>query len=234
MTIKIESEVFLLVEAIYASKLYKSSRNKDRINAAIADPINKELVQQLARYFGYAEYVDGPRVEEPVAEHDERFIDNAGIAFLNEDDATEAAQADEVEKALDAEETEIAGDAEGADEDINLESAIQVVNSTPITAHRKVVEPISDIVRGTLNAREDTCGVNRVLVRGDELWVHYEDKMNLNNVMGAVIEFLNAAGYTYLEFNRLARSDNAIVFQIIHNDTNNAVRPISADGETEE
>ena len=39
--------------------------------------------------------------------------------------------------------------------------------------------------------------------------------MNLNNVMGSVIELVSALGYANLEFNRLARSDNAIVFQIV-------------------
>ena len=32
--------------------------------------------------------------------------------------------------------------------------------------------------------------------------------------MGPAIELLNSANYTCLEFNRLARTDNAIVFQI--------------------
>ena len=43
---------------------------------------------------------------------------------------------------------------------------------------------------------------------------YYDDKINLNNVMGPVLELLNAASYTYLQFNRLARTDNAIVFQV--------------------
>ena len=65
-----------------------------------------------------------------------------------------------------------------------------------------------------LNASEETAGVNRILVKGEELWIYYEDKKNLNNIMGPAIECLNSANYSYLEFNRLARTDNAIVFQI--------------------
>lgn len=77
----------------------------------------------------------------------------------------------------------------------------------------------TDIIKGTLNAREDTAGVIRVRVKKDpnELWIYYEDKVNLNNTMPAVIEVLNGTAYTYLEFSRLARSDNAIVFDITCN-----------------
>ena len=77
----------------------------------------------------------------------------------------------------------------------------------------------ADIIKGTLNSREDTCGVLRVRVKKDpcELWIYYEDKVNLNNIMPIVIDVLNSTAYTYLEFSRLARSDNAIVFDITSN-----------------
>lgn len=82
--------------------------------------------------------------------------------------------------------------------------------------------------------RQDTCGVDRVQFKDDEVWVYYNDKINLNNVMSVVIEVLNAANYTYLEFNRLARSDNAMVFQIIFNDSNKEVNPASFEEDTAE
>ena len=47
-----------------------------------------------------------------------------------------------------------------------------------------------------------------------ELWIHYNDSINLNNVMEPVIAVLNAANYFKLDFNRLARTENAIVFSI--------------------
>ena len=72
---------------------------------------------------------------------------------------------------------------------------------------------ISDSVKTALNDNEDTVGVSRTAVKDDELWVYYEDSINLNKVMANVIETLNASNYG-LEFNRLARSDNAIVFLI--------------------
>lgn len=75
-------------------------------------------------------------------------------------------------------------------------------------------------IKGTLNSIESTCGVSRVSVKDDkEVWIHYNDNVNLNDVMVDVIEYMNKYGYTYLEFNRLARSENAVVFVIIKSDT---------------
>ena len=38
------------MKAIYSCKLYKASKRKDKIRAAIADPLNTELVTQLRSY----------------------------------------------------------------------------------------------------------------------------------------------------------------------------------------
>lgn len=72
----------------------------------------------------------------------------------------------------------------------------------------------AEILKGTLNGREDTAGVSRINVKDEELWIYYQDKVNLNSVMEPVISLMNAADFAHLEFNRLARSSNAIVFDI--------------------
>lgn len=69
-------------------------------------------------------------------------------------------------------------------------------------------------IKGTLNSQQLTCGVTRVAVKNDEVWCYYNDSVNLNEVMVEAIDLVSKAGYSYLEFNRLARSDNAIVFVI--------------------
>ena len=43
-------DVKMRLQRIYSSKLYVTSTRKDRIHAAIQDPINVELVQQLEDY----------------------------------------------------------------------------------------------------------------------------------------------------------------------------------------
>lgn len=110
-------------------------------------------------------------------------------------------------------------------EDTAVENSQSKLNGTNIVASIDIMS-LPEEIRGTLNARQDCCGVNRVMVKDNELWIHYNDDVNLNNVMTSVIELFNAAGYTYLEFNRLARSANAIVFVSNMLDTNNNVKPV--------
>ena len=92
---------------------------------------------------------------------------------------------------------------------------ISVEESTAVVGSEQTQSISVDTLKGSINLREDTQGVNRILKKNDEIWIYYEDKVNLNNVMGSVIELVSALGYANLEFNRLARSDNAIVFQIV-------------------
>lgn len=81
-------------------------------------------------------------------------------------------------------------------------------------------------IKGILNALDSTCGVSRVHSKDNgEVWIYYNDTVNLNDVMVPVIEELNRPGYTYLNFNRLARSENSLVFVITKNDTERVKKP---------
>lgn len=73
-----------------------------------------------------------------------------------------------------------------------------------------------DAILGLLNSRQDTCGVRRVVNKHDneEIWIYYNDDINLDKVMENVISLLSSTSYTSLNFNRLARTENAIVFSI--------------------
>lgn len=120
--------------------------------------------------------------------------------------------------------------------DASDDSSTDDVNSaTQVTASCGVSLPRIDVtddmrnqvesIKGTLNSQQLTCGVTRVAVKDDEVWCYYNDSVNLNEVMVEAIDLVSKAGYSYLEFNRLARSDNAIVFVIIKNDTARALAP---------
>jgi hypothetical protein len=131
------------------------------------------------------------------------------------------------------------GDGASADEPVAeepepVESVTQ--EGKPITSTTAIIwttmnDVISDCetIKATLNAREDTAGVNRLEVKDSELWIYYNDDSNLNDKMIEVISVLNSTGYTYLKFNRLARSNNAIVFDVLLN-----VTPIKTVKEVEE
>lgn len=125
---------------------------------------------------------------------------------------------------------------DAADDNSDTSGSTDDVNSaTQVTASCGVSLPCIDVtddmrnqvesIKGTLNSQQLTCGVTRVAVKDDEVWCYYNDSVNLNEVMVEAIDLVSKAGYSYLEFNRLARSDNAIVFVIIKNDTARALAP---------
>lgn len=121
---------------------------------------------------------------------------------------------------------------DSSDTSINTDN---VDSATTVTASCGVSLPCIDVtddmrnqvesIKGTLNSQQLTCGVTRVAVKDDEVWCYYNDSVNLNEVMVEAIDLVSKAGYSYLEFNRLARSDNAIVFVIIKNDTARTLAP---------
>lgn len=121
--------------------------------------------------------------------------------------------------------------AESSTEDTSdsVESATQVTAACGTSLPR--IDVTDDMqnqvesIKGTLNSQQLTCGVTRVAVKDDEVWCYYNDSVNLNEVMVEAIDLVSKAGYSYLEFNRLARSDNAIVFVIIKNDTARTLAP---------
>ena len=101
----------------------------------------------------------------------------------------------------------------------DVEESTQITETPVVASQVKAsccdyVRIDAEILKGTLNSREDTKGVSRITKKEDELWIFYQDKVNLNSIMEPVIELMNASDFSYLEFNRLARSSNAIVFDI--------------------
>lgn len=239
-----------MIDAIYNSKLYRTSKRKSAIVAAANNPVNTELITQLADALS------------PVYQKEEYLVDKE-----TEKAKAEAAKAREAEEhAVETEESEVddeksapaskpsshitdsfrkaekhekeAAEAEGGeapaepkDVDNSTTTSGQSITATRILT--KDMKEVVDQIKGLLNLQDTTAGVNRILVKESELWIYYNDSINLNNVMANVIEALNAAGYAYLEFNRLARSDNAIVFQIIFKDTAVETKPAEYDENNE-
>lgn len=114
--------------------------------------------------------------------------------------------------------SDAAGGSSTSSSDDNVDSATHVTAACGVSLPR--IDVTDDMrnevesIKGTLNSRQLTCGVTRVAVKDDEVWCYYNDSVNLNEVMVEAIDLVSKAGYSYLEFNRLARSDNAIVFVI--------------------
>lgn len=242
------------MQAIFACKMFRSHPNQAMIVSALQNPINIELVTQLREYLD-EEYLtpeyfgESPNTSESLEdvelESQEPSDSSEGSPIAPVAPAPSGAahedsvpsDASESNKFLD---DDIGNAAEGLEDFEDLDpvddtskpveestriKASSLVDSTDTNIAPKLETAVGEI-KGVLNLRQDTCGVVRVSCTNDELWIYYNDKINLNTVMSNVIEVLNATGYTYLDFNRLARTDNAIVFQINLVDTEHQVDPI--------
>lgn len=230
------------LQRIYSSKVYVTSTRKDKIHAAINDPINVELVRQLSDYLD-----DEGKIElkqalgaEKRAEQSSGSDSGAGASGGSSSGGSSPApmssghsftgdlmsdfgddELADVEPMEDPEADALEPIAEEPAAEPTEAEAATVVEGQPITATTVTVWTAADdisakseTIKGTLNSREDTKGVNRLQVKDDELWIYFNDDENLNDKMISVIETLNSVGYTCLAFSRLARSNNAIVFDI--------------------
>lgn len=238
-----------MLNAIYASKLYRSSPRKDKIEAAFDNPINSELVGQLAtaldEQYQTPEYL--VKEKEPEVKQEKPAETSAPVAEDTSDTSApplggghggpppsldnDTSEGDEAEVDTDGEppaDDGSSGDLPPAPDFSNIEESTST-DKSPIKGSLmrdpfKNMRQVADQIKGMLNFKDSTHGVNRILCKENELWIYYNDDVNLNNVMADVIEILNAASYSYLEFNRLARSDNAIVFLIDFSDSNNLMQ----------
>ena len=166
------------MSAILTSKLYKYTSRKSKILAAVQDPVNTELVQQLD------EYITNDEDTEIEDTSDTTPFDDTSDTFLDADETEENSNDSDVFEELDS------FDEDTYSEDIDVDS-----------------------IRSMLEDSEDTKGIARINLKDDELWIYYKDNINLNSIMEPVINMIDSSQYSNLSFNRLARTDNAIVFE---------------------
>lgn len=240
-----------MVSAIFASKLYQASSRKDRIHSAYMNPLNAELVQQIDSYVSpkYQKLLE-PEEQEPADSQ------NLDTADTGEDDGRSSSGSsysggggssfsgggvpgmitdEPADSSVDDIETEDVDVEPSGEESFEPQEDESVEQSTVIASSctEKDAALEVDTIKGSLNVKDETSGVTRVRVKDKELWIYYQDSINLNSVMPDVIDTMNALGYTYLEFSRLARTDNAIVFDIY--ESMQPIQPLedSSDGKKE-
>ena len=226
------------MKSIYASKLYRSSKRKDKIAAALFNSSNSGLVQQLAdsldeeyRKKDLLDPEDGSAQNESGSDSEggsaastsgggsgsSGSFSGGGGSFPSSfssglDDESFDPETDLVDFPEGAEESESGSSEEGdsAAEDLAGPDT-GVKEATEIKACTLDAGQLT-ILKETLNSVEGLAGVTRIVVKDNELWIYYNDDTNLNNIMTDVIEYIGQ-GYAGVDFNRLARSDNAIVFE---------------------
>ena len=225
---------------IYACKLFKASKRADKIIAALQNPMNLELVKQVSGYLDeeYQQYTKRTKTdtgnEEPLESEsadvedtedtkdtenktsiNDKSSDNVSTTSHSVSKSANTSTSDDSSSESDSTDEPAAKDTTD-DEPVEESTKITASNYSPSVSEsiNNNLESITTQVGGLLNSKDETKGVSRIMIKDNEMWIHYEDSINLNNVMTQVIMLLSSAGYNYLEFNRLARSENAIVFQI--------------------
>ena len=229
---------YIEMKSIYASKLFISSKRKDRITAALVNASNAELVQQLASSLDEEYQRPDLLVEPDQGSSNEGEVDNGGGPLDNDLPESfspsggggaglssfdpDSDLVDFPEEGEFSEEGEVPSEGgEGEIEDVSDESVQDVQEepveeSTRVNASTDVASKIADnltALKDGLNSVDSTAGTNRIVIKDNEVWIYYNDDVNLNSIMTDVIEYV-AKVCEELEFNRLARSDNAIVFEI--------------------
>lgn len=236
------------MNSIFASKLYKASSRKERIQAAIIAPTNLTLVKQLADSLDEEfQTPDNLGLEDTSDDENAESFETAEDFIVDEDvdpdkdlmtvddlrgpsshrsPSSHSAPHKSSSTGSDSAEPSSESSSTKSDTDkpdsANSKPDANLMPDSPATeqpaeteASTKIMSAtISDlsILKGTLNSRDDTSGVLRISEKDGEIWIYYNDDINLNNIMTNVIELLMESGYESFEFNRLARSDNAIVF----------------------
>lgn len=212
--------------------MYKSSTRKSKIQAALSNPVNQPLVTQLRSY------LDDEYRKEEILEPDIEMKKEKGSPVKDEhidesskddkkviDDNTKFSNPNGDKEDIDVEDADKGNDSSEDDNNVNSSKKFAIRSSIDL-----------DSLKGTMNAVSDTCGVQRVKIDEDkkELWVYYNDDINLNDIMTPLIELLESSSYNYLIFNRLARSGNAVVFEISSTKVDTLESPKSVEGDDNE
>ena len=227
------------LQAIFSSKLYLASTRKDKIKVALTNPVNKELVLQLEEYLdeeyrtpskSSSDSVSTNNIDTDATDNDWDISDDSDSdsGFASRPSAPpkfapisekRSEELEDLDGGLDGE-----PDVEPTEEEPTDANSAVKLGKNKITASEYTdiqsnygntqIRNIASEIKGILNTSSVTSGVLRTMVKNDEIWIYYNDDTNLNNALSPVIDMLNAANYSYLTFNRLARTDNAIVFTI--------------------
>lgn len=179
---------------IYGAKLFRSSCRKEHIKANMANPINTELVTQLSSMIDTVDDTDETIVDPTPDDADSTVED---LDMVDDEDTDLADSNDEIED-----------DSSASEEDFPETDEPQSDN---IDADDPTVDD-TDRLEAALNSNSNTQGVIRCAEKDDEIWVYYNDDINISKILPDIMDELDASNITDMSFSRIARSNNAIVF----------------------
>lgn len=180
---------------IYGAKLFRSSCRKEHIKANMANPINTELVTQLSSMIDTVDDDTAETIADPIPDDADLTLEDPDM--VDDEDTNPADSNDEIED-----------DSSASEEDFTEAAEPQSDN---IDADDPTVDDI-DRLEAALNSNSNTQGVIRCAEKDDEIWVYYTDDINISKILPDIMDELNASNITDMSFSRIARSNNAIVF----------------------
>lgn len=183
------------VNYIYGAKLFRSSCRKEHIKANMANPINTELVTQLSSMIDIVDDDTDEDIVDPIPEDADSTVEEPDI--VDDEDTNPADSNDEDED-----------NGSISEEDFPEPDEPQ---SDSIGAEDPTVDNI-DRLEAALNGNSNTQGVIRCAEKDDEIWVYYNDDINISKILPDIMDELDASNITDISFSRIARSINAIVF----------------------
>lgn len=183
------------VNYIYGAKLFRSSCRKEHIKANIADPINTELVTQLSSMIDTVDDDTDETIVDPIPEDADSTVEEPDIVDDKDTDPVDSNDEDEDNGSASEEDFPETGEPQPD----NIDSEDPTVNDT-------------DRLESALNGNSNTQGVVRCAEKDDEIWVYYNDDINISKILPDIMDELDANNITDMSFSRIARSNNAIVF----------------------
>lgn len=210
----------VLLSRIKQSRVFNIRQNKSEILAALSSPINMKLKQQLV------ENLDGEyrsdKYTNPDEYDDTQTVDidvNDESSDVSEDsDNKESTEKLTVDKSQ--QNRQISSDDESDDgqpDDADTNSDDEISESVDINTVSIIEE-----VKHLLNGDGDTDGVNYVQLSESsnvqdnikEMWIYYNDNININGDMLSKIISTITSKYADWQFNRMARTYNAVIFVV--------------------
>ena len=191
---------------ILSSHIIRSNKHRDQIKSAITDPINHELVQQLSEYIDWDD-VDEEVIDELKGEDNEDDVSEEEVPeeHIEDEDMPEEDKPhkhDKLNKPTNPDSDKL-DKLDKPEEDKAEEPELESATKIP-------TNKIESAIKTTLTQLQSSKDINLISIKGNEIWVRYNDTVNLNDIMYDTIKCVT--DNTNLTFNRLARFDNSIVF----------------------
>lgn len=189
---------------ILSSHIIRSNKHIDQIKSAITDPINKELIQQLSEYIDWDD-VDEEVIDELKGEDNKEDVSEEEIPEeeISEDDINDEENLHKHDKPSRPTNSDKLDKPE--EDKIDKPEEPELDSATHISSNK-----IEATIKTTLTQLQSSKDINLISIKGNEIWVRYNDTINLNDIMYDTIKCVT--DNTDLTFNRLARFDNSIVF----------------------